>query len=762
MKNVKAFQDLFNNNIFKVPYYQRGYSWDEEQVTDLIDDIELINNKDHYIGTVNVKEVGNVKGLAKKFTKYEIVDGQQRLTTLIIFLDLIAKELSLIGTDEAKKLSKNITENYIKEKDPDYNTIYKLELEDNNDTYFKEGILNEKIIDQRIKSHKLLLNAKTQIYSFLIINKSNNYLKFLCQLTEKITQKLVFTFQENETDLETGKIFEGMNDRGIPLSELEKLKNYFISVTERISDEKDTLNSNKKKINHYWYEILQNLYQIEISDNKFLQMNYILHFYSDLHVIIKNEKKINKSRQIKDTYKQLKKYFTQIEKTGNKKKCHNEIENYIISLKDTSARLRDILNPYGYYAFQGIDIKYKSQIQEVYAQINRLEKKSNILVLLISIYDKFIRKPKKLLELTKLCESLLFNVYYIVGKKSNFAENKINTLSCKIYRKDILPKYKINYHEILSNFENIILDAYNKKDISEYLNDSKDYYHWDGLKYLLYEYEKEKCKNEIQTEPELTWEHLKNQENNKSIEHILPQNIGKPYGEDFEYWNKRFPKSNHQKNCIRLGNLTLTIPKENLKLSNISFDNKKKIYAQSKWHINKELCNYEEWTEKNIRKRESDIIEYSKRHWNYKIRNHWLWRKKEVNLKDHGCNVDCGPDVKPGDLCLIFNDNGESGIYELAWIKNEPKEKYPIVTQDGISEHKYSCKYENLQTFYTDELYEEMKNNQKLNEWLSSNNNLQEMHLSVDKLTWKLFSKIIKKQNDYLYYRWFRENINLI
>ena len=196
------------------------------------------------------------------------MDGQQRLTTLIIFLDLIAKELSLIGTDEAKKLSKNITKNYIKEKGSDYNTIYKLELDENNDTYFKDEILNNKIVDQRIKSHKLLLNAKTQIHHFLIINKSHNYLKFLCELTEKITQKLVFTFQEDETDSEIGKIFEVMNDRGVQLSELEKLKNYFISLTERISDEKDSLDSSKKKINHYWYEILENLYRIEISDNK--------------------------------------------------------------------------------------------------------------------------------------------------------------------------------------------------------------------------------------------------------------------------------------------------------------------------------------------------------------------------------------------------------------------------------------------------------------------------------------------------------------
>ena len=101
-------------------------------------------------------------------------------------------------------------------------------------------------------------------------------------------------------------------------------------------------------------------------------------------------------------------------------------------------------------------------------------------------------------------------------------------------------------------------------------------------------------------------------------------------------------------------------------------------------------------------------------------------------------------------------------VYELAWIISEPEKKYPVITQDGISEHKYCCKYKILHRFYKDDLSEEMKNNKKLNEWLSSNNNPVGMYLSVDEITWKfLLLKIIKKQK-YLSHRWFRNNINLI
>jgi uncharacterized protein with ParB-like and HNH nuclease domain len=78
-------KELFNENLFIIPDYQRGYSWEGEQLQDIMKDIGNIagqNNK-HYTGTIVASESKSRPG------HYEIVDGQQRLTTLVILLNEI-------------------------------------------------------------------------------------------------------------------------------------------------------------------------------------------------------------------------------------------------------------------------------------------------------------------------------------------------------------------------------------------------------------------------------------------------------------------------------------------------------------------------------------------------------------------------------------------------------------------------------------------------------------------------------------------------
>lgn len=79
----------FTNSRFQIPKYQRSYTWDEEQVRDLVTDllkaVEL--NTPHYIGTIVV-----AKDKTKKNT-LNIVDGQQRTTTLTIFLNELIRRL---------------------------------------------------------------------------------------------------------------------------------------------------------------------------------------------------------------------------------------------------------------------------------------------------------------------------------------------------------------------------------------------------------------------------------------------------------------------------------------------------------------------------------------------------------------------------------------------------------------------------------------------------------------------------------------------
>ena len=611
MKNLPTLQDLFNNSVFKIPNYQRGYSWETQQRTDLLEDLELINNKGHYTGTIVLKENSSVKGLGKIYNKFDIVDGQQRFTSILILLDSIAKELRRLKNEEAVEIADGIISIYIKEKMLGGGYIYKLELDEENDDYFKSAIIEDDTgINRKIKSHQNLYNAKNEFQFYLDQQKEQveDYFDYLCSMIEKITQSLIFTLYKVEDNAEVGVIFEVMNDRGKPLSELEKVKNYLIYLTSKSSKDEIAVENLVKKINNYWKEILENLAIARLTRNddedRFLRLNYIINFYSDIKVKKIKGRRISKTSQLTNIYKRLKSYFKELERNGEFEKCYNEIDRYVTSLKNTSIKLRDINNPEFEFAFQNIPDEFKDNIKNICLQVGRLDIRSNILVLLVSIYEKFIDKPDKIIELMRLCEAFAFRVYYMAGWRSYSGQDRLYSISCDIY------KGRMNYREVINEIHDLTTDYAPSSNIKEYLTYYSNYYDWNGLKYFLFEYERFKCLKEINKEPKLTWEHLKHEKRQDSIEHILPQTIAK-----VEYWNEKFDGTEHEENIGRLGNLTLTTGSENSKLSNHDFETKKKIYKDSVWHINQEIANYNEWTIEMIDKRENDLIKFAIERW---------------------------------------------------------------------------------------------------------------------------------------------------
>ncbi|MCY4149735.1 MAG: DUF262 domain-containing protein [Gammaproteobacteria bacterium] len=123
--------------IFKIPEYQRGYSWEKEQRTDLFKDIGYLIKAGcrhkHYTGTIVASDTGQEKLGYKVF---DLVDGQQRVTTLILFLFVICRKLRESG-EESK--SNEIFRKFIRDGDIG-NPVFKLELEQQQrlGAYFEE------------------------------------------------------------------------------------------------------------------------------------------------------------------------------------------------------------------------------------------------------------------------------------------------------------------------------------------------------------------------------------------------------------------------------------------------------------------------------------------------------------------------------------------------------------------------------------------------------------------------------------------------
>ena len=158
-----SFNDIIGNGkIYKVPDFQRDYSWDEDNWEDLWNDILTIdkNNESHYMGSIVLLNKGD--------SSYQIIDGQQRFTTLsIISLAVIAKlkELSLsdIEKDENMERVDLLMKEYIGQKDSVSLTYSsKLFLNENNDSFYQRrllGFARPININRLLDSEKLLWKA---------------------------------------------------------------------------------------------------------------------------------------------------------------------------------------------------------------------------------------------------------------------------------------------------------------------------------------------------------------------------------------------------------------------------------------------------------------------------------------------------------------------------------------------------------------------------------------------------------------------------
>jgi len=257
-----SLKELFQDNYFYIPDYQRGYSWEEEQLLDLVRDIDNISQLDHghYTGTIVAAKN------ASQSNRYELVDGQQRLTTLVILLNQLyflypaqfneVKELYIVRGESGEE---------------------KIVFETNSETRdcFEESIIYQRPFNPVIKSHEAILFAKTFFSRWINDNTSR-----VNEIFHTVTNKLNFLFYTPQKNKEIGIMFEVINNRGKKLSELEKIKNYFIYYSTVHNKEKLREDVNKK-----WAVIQTNLSQAgrtsNDDENTFLRNCYLVFFRSN-------------------------------------------------------------------------------------------------------------------------------------------------------------------------------------------------------------------------------------------------------------------------------------------------------------------------------------------------------------------------------------------------------------------------------------------------------------------------------------------------
>ncbi|BAC88758.1 DUF262 domain-containing protein [Gloeobacter violaceus] len=234
-RTINFLELLGNGRFYRVPPYQRDYSWSEEQWEDLWNDIQELRDKrddSHYMGALVVE--------GKTDREFLIIDGQQRLATLsILALVVIAKLREMadreVDPEGNRERASGLRNRFVGEKDPaSLIESSKLFLNETDNAFYQDYLVQlKKPLNPRglCNSNKLLWDCfqyfSSQINKVPEFDSKGNVLAEL--LSETIARQLMFILITVDNELNAYTVFETLNARGLELSSTDLLKNYLFS-----------------------------------------------------------------------------------------------------------------------------------------------------------------------------------------------------------------------------------------------------------------------------------------------------------------------------------------------------------------------------------------------------------------------------------------------------------------------------------------------------------------------------------------------------
>ncbi len=302
--NIKI-EALFNGDrIFNIPRYQRSYTWLDDNLEDFLDDLfNQRSDKNYFLGTLLFHQRDN-RG---EYELIDVVDGQQRLTTIMLFIKVIIDKLAALDSEH---ISSKTMPRYIYDGEN-----FKLELENEDNSFLHSHILGDSLSSSfSTPSQFRLANAKRYFQNKLSsLEKSKLESAFQVLKTAEVILYIVNDISD------ATKIFELLNDRGRRLTNLEGVKSYLMyrlgclklkDVDQSINDIQDNFSS-----------IYRNIEKNQTNENDILRYHTIAfersraEYYNSPEKYIKN--KIN----------------LMFENEGEDRLIKEEILGYVVRLK---------------------------------------------------------------------------------------------------------------------------------------------------------------------------------------------------------------------------------------------------------------------------------------------------------------------------------------------------------------------------------------------------------------------------------------------
>lgn len=552
---------LSNNDVtFFIPPYQRNYEWDEEMCKILFNDIKNIskgNNIQHFFGSVIYYSESSIFG---EPTKLILVDGQQRLTTTMLFLVAIrdrSHDASLKNTIDSKYLkNNNVSSN-------DTELKIKLKQVESDWQSYKNIILGKDLGEKDketnvFKNYKLFLNllsGMSESELLLLIEKGlNNFNIVTIQLEP-----------EKNSWEKPQEIFESMNSLGKPLSLADLVRNYLL--LGKSSDEQNHLYHN------YWMKIENNL---KGKDESFSNSSFIRDYMQ-----LKGEKSYKKATDTnhKELYRNFKELFS--------KDSQNDLIEKLAEYSDQ------------YTVLAGYKSSGDAKIDQKLDDLKFLESSSFYSFILGLL---FLRKKERFSDEDTL---QILNALFIYITRRRLlrltqGENKEAPMLVKHFSELIESDDKHEKMLSILSEQAYYLRLPSNRELYDYLSaEQNNFYNLRSGKFVLSLIEEFKTKSR----PKQNDKYLQ-------VEHIMPQSLN-------ESWKKEIGlnyEEVHDNYLHNIGNLTLI--RHNQELSNKPFSEKKDIFRDNTGlQIAKDkIIDASRWDENEIRNRAEYLIEIITKH----------------------------------------------------------------------------------------------------------------------------------------------------
>jgi len=545
-----TYRQLMGNGIrYEIPKFQRDYTWEYEHWDDLWNDTSLLRNKeesDHYMGYLVLQSSDN--------RKFQIIDGQQRMTTLSIIVLVVLKCLkdlidNNIDAEDNRKRIETLLNSYIGFIDPvTLISNNKLKLNRNSDDFYRQYLVLLKDLPLRNINSSEKQMRECFLWFYDRIKKEFTTGEALAAFIDELADKLFFTRISVSDDFNAFRVFETLNARGVQLSAADLLKNYLFSIV----DESKPHKSEVDELELLWSKVIGKLGNQKFED-------YLRYFWNS------RNKTVRKTALFKTIRKSI----------SNKAQAFALLRE----LNDTA----DI-----YMAFQNPEDELWKQKTDVAQALHELKlfQIKQTLSLFISGFNNL--SDSEFEKLIKACVIVSFRYNVIGGLNPNEQEEVYNTIALNINK---TKKFSVaDFKSIYIPDSKFEIDFSNKIFKSTTRNNKI-------LKYIFSKIEKYRFRNEIPTDSDLY-----------TIEHILPESADASWGD--------FDDDAINRSVYRLGNLTLLENKLNRDADRLKFTDKKTFYKQSNCKLTSSIPdNFEEWNESNLSARQRGLANDAKSIW---------------------------------------------------------------------------------------------------------------------------------------------------